>query len=80
MVNYTSEGQKRLKNEINKQNAKNMKETIKTKKELNELSEALINAVNTAAMLDDTEDGGTCNLDSVTLKTAFRPNSPLPRG
>ena len=47
---------------------KNMKETIKTKKELNELSEALINAVNAAAMLDNTEDGGTCNLDMVTLK------------
>ena len=45
-----------------------MKETIKTKKELNELSEALINAVNAAAMLADTEDGGTCNLDMVTLK------------
>ena len=45
-----------------------MKETIKTKKELNELNNALINAVNSAAMLDDTEDGGTCNLDMVTLK------------
>ena len=45
-----------------------MKETIKTKKELNELNQALINAVNAAAMLDDTEDGGTCNLDMVTLK------------
>ena len=45
-----------------------MKETIKTKKELNELNQALINAVNTAAMLDDTEDGGTCNFDTVTLK------------
>lgn len=45
-----------------------MKETIKTKKELNKLSEALINAVNAAAMLADTEDGGTCNLDMVTLK------------
>lgn len=68
MVNCTSEGQKRLKNEINKQNAKNMKETIITKGELNELNQALINAVNTAAMLDDTEDGGTCNFDMVTLK------------
>ena len=47
---------------------KNMKETIKTKKELNELNQALINAVNATAMLDDTEDGGTCNLDMVTLK------------
>lgn len=45
-----------------------MKETIKTKGELNELNQALINAVNTAAMLDDTEDGGTCNFDMVTLK------------
>lgn len=45
-----------------------MKETIKTKGELNKLSEALINAVNAAAMLADTEDGGTCNLDMVTLK------------
>lgn len=45
-----------------------MKETIKTKKELNELSEALINAVNAATMLADTEDGGTCNFDMVTLK------------
>ena len=45
-----------------------MKDTIKTKKELNELNNALINAVNSAAMLDDTEDGGTCNLDMVTLK------------
>ena len=45
-----------------------MKETIKTKTELNELNNALINAVNAAAMLDDTEDGGTCNLDMVTLK------------
>lgn len=45
-----------------------MKETIKTKKELNELNQALLNAVNAAAMLDDTEDGGTCNLDMVTLK------------
>ena len=45
-----------------------MKETIKTKKELNELNNALINAVNSAAMLDDTEDGGTCNFDMVTLK------------
>ena len=45
-----------------------MKDTIKTKKELNELNQALLNAVNAAAMLDDTEDGGTCNLDMVTLK------------
>lgn len=45
-----------------------MKETIKTKKELNELNQALINAVNAAAMLDNPEDGGTCNLDMVTLK------------
>ena len=45
-----------------------MKETIKTKGELNELNQALINAVNTAAVLDDTEDGGTCNFDMVTLK------------
>ena len=45
-----------------------MKETIKTKKELNELNQALINAVNAAAMLADTEDGGTCNFDMVTLK------------
>lgn len=45
-----------------------MKETIKTKEELNDLNQALLNAVNAAAMLDDTEDGGTCNLDSVALK------------
>ena len=45
-----------------------MKETIKTKKELNGLNQALLNAVNAAAMLDNTEDGGTCNLDMVTLK------------
>ena len=45
-----------------------MKDTIRTKGELNELNQALINAVNTAAMLDDTEDGGTCNFDMVTLK------------
>ena len=45
-----------------------MKDTIKTKGELNELNQALLNAVNTAAMLDDTEDGGTCNFDMVTLK------------
>ena len=45
-----------------------MKEIIKTKTELNELNQALINAVNTAAMLDDTEDGGTCNFDMATLK------------
>lgn len=48
-----------------------MKETIKTKEELNELNQALLNAVNTAAMLDDTEDGGTCNFDSVTLKISI---------
>ena len=47
---------------------KKMKEAIKTKKELNELNQALLNAVNAAAMLADTEDGGTCNLDMVTLK------------
>lgn len=45
-----------------------MKETIKTKKELNELNQALLNAVNAAAMLDNIEDGGTCNFDMVTLK------------
>lgn len=45
-----------------------MKETIKTKKELNELNQALLNAVNAAAMLADTEDGGTCNFDMVALK------------
>ena len=50
---------------------KKMKETIKTKEELNELNQALLNAVNTAAMLDDTEDGGTCNFDSVTLKISI---------
>lgn len=43
-------------------------QSCKTKKELNELNNALINAVNAAAMLDNTEDGGTCNLDMVTLK------------
>lgn len=48
-----------------------MKETIKTKEELNELNQALLNAVNAAAMFDDTEDGGTCNLDSVTLKISI---------
>ena len=50
---------------------KKMKETIKTKEELNELNQVLLNAVNTAAMLDDTEDGGTCNFDSVTLKISI---------
>ena len=45
-----------------------MKDTIRTKTELNELNQALINAVNSAAMLDDTEDGGTSNFDMVTLK------------
>ena len=45
-----------------------MKETVKTKGELNELNQALLNAVNAAAMLDNTEDGGTCNFDEVTLK------------
>lgn len=45
-----------------------MKETVKTKEELNKLNQALLNAVNAAAMLGDTEDGGTCNLDMVTLK------------
>lgn len=48
-----------------------MKETIKTKEDLNELNKALINAVNTAAMFDDIEDGGTCNFDSVTLKISI---------
>ena len=45
-----------------------MKDTIKTKGELNELNQALTNAVNAAATLNDTEDGGTCNFDMVTLK------------
>ena len=45
-----------------------MKETIITKGELNELNQALLNAVNAAAMLADAEDGGTCNFDMVTLK------------
>lgn len=48
-----------------------MKETIKTQSELNDLNKALINAVNSAAMLGDTEDGGTCNMDSVTLKISI---------
>lgn len=48
-----------------------MKETIKTQTELNDLNKALINAVNSAAMMDDTEDGGTCNMDSVTLKISI---------
>lgn len=48
-----------------------MKETIRTKEEFNELNKALLNAVNSAAMLDDTEDGGTCNFDSVTIKISI---------
>ncbi len=45
-----------------------MKESIKNLDELNALNNALLNAVNSAAMFDETEDGGTCNLDAVTLK------------
>ena len=48
-----------------------MKETIKTQAELNDLNNALINAVNSAAMLDETEDGGTCNMDAVALKISI---------
>lgn len=40
-----------------------MKETIKTQAELNDLNNALLHAVNSVAMLDETEDGGTCNID-----------------
>lgn len=52
-------------------NEKTMKEKIKTKEDLNDLNNALLDAVNSAAMLDDTEDGGTCNFDSVTLRISI---------
>lgn len=55
-------------------NNKTMKETIKTKADLYEFNNALLNAVNSAAMLDDTPDGGTCNLDSVTVKISIPAN------
>lgn len=59
----------RTTNNTTKEN-RNMKmiEEIRTNAELQELNNALLNAVNAAAMLDETEDGGTCNFDSVTLK------------
>ena len=45
-----------------------MIEEIRTSADLKELNNALLNAVNAAAMFDETEDGGTCNFDSVILK------------
>ena len=45
-----------------------IKEEIRTSADLKELNNALLNAVTAAAMLDETEDGGTCNFDSVILK------------
>ena len=45
-----------------------MIEEIRTSADLKELNNALLNAVTAAAMLDETEDGGTCNFDSVILK------------
>lgn len=45
-----------------------MKEAIKTKTELNALNRALVLATLAASEFADTEDGGTCNLDMVTLK------------
>lgn len=59
----------RTTNNITKE-IRNMKmtEEIRTSAELKELNNALLNAVNAAAMLDETEDGGTCNFDSVILK------------
>lgn len=47
---------------------KKMKEAIKTKTELNALNRALVLATLAASEFADTEDGGTCNLDMVTLK------------
>ena len=59
----------RTTNNITKE-IRNMKmtEEIRTSAELKELNNALLNAVNAASMLDETEDGGTCNFDSVILK------------
>lgn len=48
-----------------------MKETIKTKEELTALNKALLEAVNSATMLDEIDDIGTCNFDSVTLKISI---------
>lgn len=45
-----------------------MKEAIKTKTELNALNRALVLATLAASEFADAEDGGTCNLDMVTLK------------
>ena len=45
-----------------------IKEEIRTSADLKELNNALLNAVTAAAMLDETEDGGTCNFDSVILQ------------
>lgn len=45
-----------------------MKESIKSLNDLYALNNALLNAVNRASMLDDTEDSGTCNFDSVVIK------------
>lgn len=39
-----------------------------TKKELNELNEALVRASKAAELYANTEDGGTCNMDLVTIK------------
>lgn len=48
-----------------------MKESIKTANDLNDLNKALLNAVNSAAMLDGADDCGTCNFDSVVLKISI---------
>lgn len=50
---------------------KAMKETIKTKVELEELNNALSSAVTAAKQLANTEDGGSCNFDSVTLRISI---------
>lgn len=59
----------RTTNNITKETS-NMKmiEEIRTSLDLKKLNNALLNAVTAAAMLDETEDGGTCNFDSVILK------------
>ena len=48
-----------------------MIEQIRTAAELHALNMALLDAVNSAAMVENTEDGGTCNLDCVTLKISM---------
>lgn len=45
-----------------------MKDIVKTKADLQDLNNALMYAVNRAMKVSDTEDGGTCNFDSVTLR------------